>query len=107
MTQLKLALVAAAFAASVTPAAIADEVQTRSIAVDISDIDQTTPAGMKSVERRLRSAARAVCDDGSGRVGLKEHRAYRTCFNAAISGALSSLSGPEKRDFVRKENSQG
>jgi UrcA family protein len=51
---------AATLSAGAVPALAADE-QGQSVEVQYSDLDLTTPAGAKELDRRLHEAAREVC----------------------------------------------
>lgn len=107
MSRLKLALVATAIAASLVPAASADEPITRSVEVDLGGLDLANPADMTVAEQRIRSAAKEVCTDSYAPQTLEQRRHFRDCYDTALDGAFERL-GPKTGDtFVKSETSQG
>ncbi|MGV3770029.1 MAG: UrcA family protein [Sphingobium phenoxybenzoativorans] len=61
---------------------------TRTMKVDISDINLGTAQGRERLERRVTFAAKAVCDY-NGSYGLRQPRDYYACFDEAKAGAMS------------------
>ncbi|WP_338466967.1 UrcA family protein [Novosphingobium sp. ZN18A2] len=59
----------------------------KSVKVPYHDLDLSTPQGQQALDRRVRSAARSVCDVSSRRVSLNEWVAARDCYQDAVSSA--------------------
>lgn len=89
----KTLLIAAAFAAIPTISVAAD---LPSISVDVSDIDTSTTAGMRELDRRVERAIYRACDNGMpglGAAALEQEcredlrKAARGAVEAATRGA--------------------
>ncbi len=107
MSRLKLALIATAIAASIVPAASADEPITRSVEVDLGGLDLANPADMTAAEQRIRKAARRVCTDSLAPQTLEERRNFKTCYDGALEGAFERLGPRTGGTFAKSETSQG
>lgn len=77
---------------STSPGATAATDQARSVAVSYADLDLSKRAGAETLYRRIRKAARAVCEPGSlspGRMGV-----WRDCIEEAVANAVVSINRP-------------
>ncbi len=64
----------------------------RTATVAYADLDLNRDAGALVMLQRIRSAAKKVCEPEP--TTLAERSAYRTCYNSALSDALSGLHNP-------------
>lgn len=61
-----------------------------SVSVSYADLDLSEPAGMRTLEARLRGAARAVCGSpGKEPVGIRYER--KACLKSALSSAWDQV----------------
>ena len=107
MSRVKLAIIAAALAASTTSFATAEPVTPRTEDVSLSGLDLSSQQGLTIAERRIRHAAEDVCGKPAPRASLVERNDYRSCYNAAYGEALNGLAGPSGETFASREKSQG
>lgn len=85
-----LALVCCAFASLPAFAnAAGDEVPR--LTVSYADLDLTRAEGAQTLYRRLRSAARQVCDAGYDMRALAERARYRACVEKAVEEAVRTI----------------
>jgi UrcA family protein len=86
----------ASFAAFASPAA-ADTRPERDRRVEIvqtADLDLQQDAGAAALERRLRAAARRVCNRPSYPTELGHWRAYRACVRETLEEAVARIDAP-------------
>jgi UrcA family protein len=109
MSQKKLATVitAAILGFAAAPALADAPPEVRTVGVDTAGIDLTTEAGADLMLIKLRRAAEKACDYREGPMPLAERRAYRTCYENAMSGALDSLTSATERQAALKTNQNG
>ncbi|MDY7096844.1 MAG: UrcA family protein [Pseudomonadota bacterium] len=82
-----LAAVSLGVVATATPA-IAGEQKTLTSAVKIADLNLETAEGQKTLDRRLRHAARKVCQMNQASTGSRARIAdANTCYNKAMTSA--------------------
>lgn len=77
-----------ALAVSTLPAVAEDRIVTKSQVVRFSDLNLATDAGAETLYKRIRAAARQVCDGADERFGYSE---YRKCFNKAVDDAVAKV----------------
>lgn len=85
-------LLIAALLASAAAPALAEETAPR-VAITYHVSELSSPEGARRVYGRLKSAARAVCRDGS--VGLSSADAEDRCRREALDRAVRDLNRPE------------
>lgn len=76
-------------AAAAAPAAAATGETPRSAVVSYADLDLASQAGKKTLENRVRAAARTVCETGSQDAWSRS--AKTECFRDAIDRSLSNI----------------
>jgi UrcA family protein len=83
---------AIALAASIVVASpsFANEPETQTRSVRVSDLDLASSEGRTQLQRRIRAAARSVCRDGAS-IGLSSTIAERQCTRAAIDGTRTQV----------------
>jgi UrcA family protein len=95
-------LTAAAFASS----AFAEEQQgvgVRTVTVRFGDLDISTTAGAKTLYQRIRGAARTVCgEEEDYDLGLDARRAWNSCYQSAVNGAVDKVHSPLLRALHRQ-----
>ena len=62
--------------------------------VPYSDIDVTSPAGLRALLQRIENAADAVCGGAANTVSKPEKEDYRECREIAVSGAVAKMRSP-------------
>jgi len=67
----------------------AAEPETRSKRVSYADLNLRSEAGRVTLMRRVKAAAKQVCDSGNGSLPL--HRPSQRCVKTAVSGALAQI----------------
>lgn len=87
-------LIAAALAATVSTAALAEPV---SLTVRYSDLDLASADGQKALDRRIDQAARTVCGDQNGFVPLPTRVQISKCVTKATERAVAAL--PARQDI--------
>jgi UrcA family protein len=97
MTRMLVSAALAAAALIAAPAAAAPEGSTYLVFVPHGDLDLATPAGERTLERRLDAAARSVCETGST---LREKIAAQSC-RAAFARAGQPRISEARRDAGR------
>jgi UrcA family protein len=65
---------------------LAQDTQTQRVVISVADLDLHVKAGLATMHRRIRAAARSVCGEESP-VGALDYRAFETCVAAAKAGA--------------------
>lgn len=90
MTKFTLLAAAIALATSATTAAQPQVQETASIRVATRDLNLTSAAGQRTLERRVARAASELCDTANERFDAKVRTAQRHCREQAISTALAS-----------------
>lgn len=93
-----LALAAAALLAAPSQAGVID---IRTTTVSFSDINTHSPAGAQALYRRLRAAARQVCDDSSAR-GVEVRGSVKQCRKDALDRAVAQAAQPLLTALHRK-----
>lgn len=83
---------AAALPSMASSAGTKDGAPRKSIAVEISDLDLSTAAGSATLQRRIKSAARRVCEDDV----LHLYRQYQrrkpdSCYELTVAYAMNQL----------------
>jgi UrcA family protein len=73
----------------------------RTTTVNFSDINTHSPAGAEALYRRLRAAARQVCDDSSAR-GIEVRRSVQQCRKDALDRAVAQAAQPLLTALHRK-----
>src|SRR5262249_54846367 len=66
---------------------------TRSEVVRFSDLNLSSDEGIRTLYKRIRSAARTVCSEAGERGQLKEPT-YLACVDKAVDDAVSTLNKP-------------
>lgn len=61
------------------------------ITVSYADLDLTRAEGAQTLYRRLRAAARQVCDAGHDMRALAERARYRACVDKALEEAVRTI----------------
>jgi len=84
-------LLLSALAVSTLPALAGDMIVTKSQVVRFSDLNLATDDGAATLYKRIRAAARQVCDGADERFGYSE---YRKCFNKAVDDAVAKVNRP-------------
>jgi len=84
-----------AFAALLASPVQAQSTQT-SVKVFYGDLDLSKPAGMQTLQNRLRAASSQVCGDSRGalRVGTRDPA---RCAQDAVANALAAIAKPQNR----------
>lgn len=83
---------AAMSAALATAPAIAGDAKGKSVAVSYADLDLSSEAGQKVLQRRLESAARRACDYDSTRTGSRiKSQSKRQCLSVARRSAQTQF----------------
>lgn len=102
MTRKMLVALAATMAVGLPAAAFADNsvtdvivdgrtgAETRSMAVQVTDLDLTSNHGVRMADSRITRAAKKVCGWANGTV-IQPTREYRACFGDALDGAREDL----------------
>lgn len=85
------ALACAVSAPSAIAASVHDEPE--AMTVSYADLDLSNEEGAEALYRRIRSAARTVCDVSVSR-DLREIRLARDCYDAAVTEAVATLDTP-------------
>jgi UrcA family protein len=97
MKLLTCALAAAAFwigALYLAPEAAAQASEPMSRSVSYADLNLDNEAGARAMLRRIRHAARDVCDDTWGRTSLRQRSYVRACVREAMERAVAELDRP-------------
>jgi|SRR5712671_2044640 len=68
-------------------AAIASYEESVAVTVKYQELDLSSNQGASALYARLRTASKVVCASLDGRE-LKQHAAYQSCFNQALSAAV-------------------
>lgn len=101
-----LGLAGAAFSpALASPAlaspALASEASPPSVKVQVADLDLTTPAGQRALDRRLNRAVRSVCADSGFRTGSRvmsrEGLACLAKARASVRDQVAALTTAQQR----------
>jgi UrcA family protein len=93
---LPLAALALAGAASASVSTSKGDVP--SIVVSYGDLDLNSQAGVVRLHKRIRNAARSVCNSLDYRIlGLRD--AYEDCVAAAISNGVAAVANPNLSNF--------
>lgn len=61
--------------------------------VAYTDLNIGSDAGAKTLERRVRRAAKRVCRKPKGRVSGSEFRRFRTCYQQSVERAMAVIQG--------------
>jgi UrcA family protein len=85
-----MAMLAATLSAHLASAAQPDEGQVRQAVVSFSDLDLSQSKDMKRFYRRVKHAARQVCDNSPGS-DLKLQKEYEMCMSKAMNDAFSQV----------------
>jgi UrcA family protein len=89
-----------AFTALVFAALLASPVQAQStetsVKVFYGDLDLSKPAGMQTLQRRLRAASSQVCGDSRGALRVNANDPAR-CAQDAVANALAAVTKPQNR----------
>jgi UrcA family protein len=64
----------------------------RSVTVSYSDLDLSSPAGAKTLYRRIQGAAEQVC--GHPGADVIEQAIWRSCYRSAIGNAVRKVNDP-------------
>lgn len=83
-------LIAALAVLAVPGLASAAPVEGRSVTVSVADLNLATGEGRARAERRINSAAKAVCANGDERQ-LAALAAYNRCHDKALGDAITAL----------------
>jgi UrcA family protein len=80
----------------ISPAQAQGVVQQTSVKVFYGDLDLSKPAGMQTLQRRLKSASRQVCGDSRGalRIGTNDQA---HCTDDAVANALAAVGRTQNR----------
>lgn len=70
------------------PAVAADMLVTKSQVVKYADLNLATDDGAQTLYRRIKAAARQVCDGADDNFG---HSEYRKCINKAVDDAVAKV----------------
>jgi UrcA family protein len=84
---------AAACGATTAVQAAPNDAEAR-IAVDYTDLDLTTSAGIETLYHRIVEAARRVCPQTNGPAALAVKSRIRECREAAIADAVAQINDP-------------
>ncbi len=74
-----------AFVALSSTAAMAAGQAPRSVTVEHADLDLSSEAGQKTLERRLHRAAKSVCENNDDRLSVSVRKQVNTCMAASQS----------------------
>ncbi len=96
-----IAFVAASLALQPVCADPGPNMETRSTRVTYADLDLTTAAGVDTLNRRVRSAAKLLCD-WSGAHSAETLRRSRRCVEEALSGAEVRIAQAVDRSTLRR-----
>jgi UrcA family protein len=72
----------------------ATDLQTRRYVVRFADLDLSSEAGVKTLYRRIRSAAESVCAPLGGARELARQAQWRACRDTAIADAVAEIDHP-------------
>ena len=89
-----IAMLAAAVSANMASAANANE-EVRTAVVSYSDLDLSRPQDVERFYRRVKNAARKVCDSPSG-YDLSLLTKYHACLKKAVSDATSQVKSEQR-----------
>jgi UrcA family protein len=73
----------------------------RSVTVSYRDLNLSSVDGASTLYQRIRGAARLVCGE-SGR-GIDEQRAWRACYEAAVTNAIAAVNSPVLNNLANAE----
>lgn len=96
-----IAIVAASLALQPACADPGTNMETRSTRVVYADLDLTTAAGVDTLNRRVRSAAKRLCD-WNGSHSAETMRRSRRCVDEALSGAEVKIAQAVDRSSLRR-----
>jgi UrcA family protein len=83
---------AAALPSMASSAGTKDGAPRKSIAVEISDLDLSTAAGIAGLQRRIKSAARRVCEDDVSHLYRQyQRRKPDSCYELTVTHAMNQL----------------
>jgi UrcA family protein len=80
----------------VSPAQAQGVFQQNSVKVFYGDLDLSKPAGMQTLQRRLRSASLEVCGDSRGALRIGTNDQAR-CAHDAVADALAAVGKAQNR----------
>lgn len=83
-------LVAIVAAALLTPAVASAQISGPSMAVSYADLDIGSSAGLAALNRRIRTAARQLCEPNLS-VSMLERTQRRNCYRAAIASTQGQV----------------
>ena len=101
-TTLVLATLTALSLAS-SSAFAADEIITKSEVVRFSDLNLSSDAGIRTLYKRIRQAARKVCAQANDSVHL-EQKNFRACQDTAVANAVSKVNRPMLTAMHQSQN---
>lgn len=80
-----------AFVALSSTAAMAAGQAPRSVTVEHADLDLSSEAGQKTLERRLHRAAKSVCENNDDRLSVSVRKQVNTCMVQAKANAMNRI----------------
>jgi len=83
----------------------ADEIVTKSEVVRFSDLNLSSDAGIRTLYKRIRQAARKVCAQANDSVHL-EQKNFRACQETAVAQAVSKVNRPSLTAMHNSQNSR-
>lgn len=86
-------LLAAAATATAGTHGSGPELRVMSLEVEYTDLDLATTAGAQALYKRIAQAAQTVCGPMNPR-SARIMSAYRTCYQAAVTGAVEKVDAP-------------
>ena len=66
-----------------------------SITVSYADLNLSSPAGVRTLHRRIDNAARDVCGQGYESIDLEFQSASGNCYRTAVKNAMKKVRGEE------------